>query len=72
MKTLDGIEIQVGMQVYLLQVPILGQHEFKIGTVTKLSDRQVVVEYAKEDRWSRGADSRLSEVRRYPDQLISV
>ena len=72
MKTLDGVEIQIGMQVYLLQVPILGQHEFKIGTVTKLSDRQVVVEYAKEDRWSRGDDSRLSEVRRYPAQLLAA
>lgn len=72
MKTLDGVEIQVGMQVYLLQVPILGQHEFKIGTVTKLSERQVTVLYAKRDRWSRGDENRLEEVRRYPEQLLAV
>lgn len=68
MKTLDGTTIELGMEVYLLQVPVIGQHEFKIGTVHKITDKTVHVSYPKKDRW--GTRENVI-VKRYPDQLIA-
>lgn len=68
MKTLDGTPIELGTEVYLLQVPIIGQHEFKVGTVHKITDKTVHVSYPKKDRW--GTRENVI-VKRYPDQLIA-
>lgn len=67
--TLDGTPIEVGMLVYLLQVPVIGQHEFKVGTVHKISDKTVHVSYPKKDRWGTRENG---IVKRYPEQLIAV
>jgi hypothetical protein len=68
MKTLDGTPITVGMKVYLLQVPVLGQHEFKVGIVERVSDKTVHVNYPKKDRWGSRENG---TVKRYPEQLIA-
>lgn len=70
MKTLDGTPIEVGMKVYLLQVPVMGSHEFKTGLVEKMSAKTVSVRYAKNDRWCRVPEEQV--VKRYPEQLIAV
>lgn len=67
MKTLDGTPIELGMEVYLLQVPVHGQHEFKIGKVEKLTDKVVHVSY---DR-ARWVSVENTTVKRYPEQLIA-
>lgn len=68
--TLDGTEITVGMEVYLLQVPVMREHEFKIGKVVKISDKTVHVSYNRSDRWSR--EDEIAIVKRQPHQLITV
>ena len=69
MKTLNGKTIEVGMKVYLLQVPVLRQHTFKVGTVVRLTEKCIHVEYDRRDsRYSR--EDNVDVVKRYPDQLI--
>lgn len=70
MISLNGVKLEVGMKVYLLQVPVQGDHKFKIGTVEKITDKTVLVNYEREERYCRVAVS--TTVKRYPQQLITV
>ena len=68
--TLDGTEIKEGMEVYLLQVPVVREHEFKIGKVVKVSAKTVHVSYNRKERWMR--EDEIATVKRQPYQLIAV
>lgn len=71
MKTFDGTIIEVGAKVYILQVPVLRQHEFKIGTVVKVTDKQVWVQYERcSSRYNY--EPEVQVVKRYPEQLIAM
>jgi hypothetical protein len=70
MQTFDGVPIEIGMLVYLLQVPVMRQHEFKIGKVEKITAKTVHVRYAKDSRWQHKPEDGVEK--RYPDQLIAV
>lgn len=72
MISLNGVKLEVGMKVYLLQVPVQGDHKFKIGTVEKITDKTVHVNYEREERYRRGAEAVSATVKRYPQQLITV
>ena len=67
MFSLNNQPIHVGDEVYILEVPIVGQHKFVRGKVLKITEKQVVVESSMKDRWS-GNTKR--EVKRYPEQVI--
>jgi len=69
MQTLDGVSIEEGLKVYLLQTPVLQQHEFLIGTVVKISSKTVHVQCFKRDKWYSVKES---VVLRSPNQLIAV
>ena len=65
----NEVELLVGQRVWILEVPIVGQHKFIEGIVTKLTEKQVVIEAIMKDRWS---DVRKREVKRYPDQVFVI
>ena len=65
----NEVELLVGQRVWILEVPIVGQHKFVEGVVTKLTEKQVVIEAIMKDRWS---DVRKREVKRYPDQVFVI
>ena len=65
----NEVELLVGQRVWILEVPIVGQHKFVEGIVTKLTEKQVVIEAIMKDRWS---DVRKREVKRYPDQVFVI
>lgn len=69
--TFDGVPIVEGMEVILLQVPVMGQHEFKHGKVVKISAKTVHVEYMRKERWSYNGEEPAT-VKRQPEQLIAV
>lgn len=68
MKTLDGTPIEVGLVVYLLQVPVVSGHEFKVGMVEKITAKTIHVSYTRKDRWGENENT---TVYRYPEQLIA-
>ena len=65
----NEVELLVGQRVWILEVPVVGQHKFVEGVITKLTDKQVVIEAVMKDRWG---DVRKREVKRYPDQVIVI
>lgn len=65
----NEVELSVGQRVWILEVPIVGQHKFVEGVITKLTGKQVVIEAVMKDRWS-GLTKR--EVKRYPDQVFVI
>lgn len=68
----NGIEIEVGQEVLVLRTPIVGQHEFYNGVVTKITSKQVVVEgEGLQDKWSWYKEGvHTFEYKRYPEQVI--
>lgn len=62
-----GIPLAVGDEVLLLQVPVIGDHEFIFGKVLTFGKKKVKIEVTIKDRWG---SSRNTQVLRYPDQLI--
>lgn len=64
-----GKVLEVGSKVLVLQVPVVGQHEFVEATVTRLTSKSVYVEYLHKDRWG---SNRLRAFKRYPDQVILI
>lgn len=69
MLSRNGLELEVGAKVLVLQVPIVGSHEFVDATVVRLTSKQVVVEYLHKDRWGSNG---MREFKRYPEQVIVV
>ena len=69
MLSKNGIELTSGQKVWLLEVPIVGQHRFVEGVITKLTEKQAVIETEMKDRWG---DIRKREVKRYPDQVFVI
>lgn len=65
----NEVELLVGQRVWILEVPIVGQHKFVEGVITKLTEKQVVIEAVMKDRWG---DVRKREVKRYPDQVFVI
>ena len=65
----NEVELLVGQRVWILEVPVVGQHKFVEGVITKLTDKQVVIEAVMKDRWG---DVRKREVKRYPDQVFVI
>ena len=65
----NEVELSVGQRVWILEVPVVGQHKFVEGIVTKLTDKHVVIEAVMKDRW---CDVRKREVKRYPDQVFVI
>ena len=65
----NEVELLVGQRVWILEVPIVGQHKFVEGIITKLTEKQVVIEAVMKDRWG---DVRKREVKRYPDQMFVI
>lgn len=65
-----GNSIEVGDTVLLLQVPIIGDHEFIFGKVLQLSKKKVKIVTTKRERY--GCDIEDATVLRYPDQVIKV
>ncbi|QEP53249.1 hypothetical protein BS46_gp67 [Acinetobacter phage BS46] len=71
----NGIELTVGLKVLVLRTPIKNQHEFYEGVITKLTDKQVVVEgKGQQHKWRYGGDDKEStfEYKRYPEQVIVI
>lgn len=64
-----GKVVAVGSKVLVLQVPIVGQHEFVNAVVTKLTPKMVYVEYRHKDRWG---DNGNREFKRYYNQVIVI
>lgn len=69
MLSKNGIELTSGQKVWLLEVPIVGQHRFVEGVITKLTEKQAVIETKMKDRWS---DVNKREVKRYPNQVFVI
>ena len=65
----NEVELLVGQRVWILEVPIVGQHKFVEGVISKLTEKQVIIEAVMKDRWS---DFRKREVKRYPDQVFVI
>lgn len=65
----NEVELLVGQRVWILEIPIVGQHKFVEGVITKLTEKQVVIEAVMKDRWG---DVRKREVKRYPDQVFVI
>lgn len=66
-----GRELSVGDEVLLLQVPVIGDHEFIIGKVLQFTPKKVKIETKVKGRWSR-KDPEVTTVLRYGDQLIKI
>ena len=64
-----GNNLEVGDSVLLLQVPVIGDHEFVLGKVLQFTAKKVKIEVLKRDRWSEAS---VCEVLRYPEQLIKT
>lgn len=62
-------QVSVGDKVYILEVPVRSQHRFVVGTVTALTEKQVVIEAIMDSRWG---DTEKRTVRRYPEQVIVI
>lgn len=65
----NEVELLVGQRVWILEIPIVGQHKFVEGVITKLTEKQVVIEAVMKDRWG---DVSKREVKRYPDQVFVI
>lgn len=71
MKSFNSIEIEVGMDVIVLQTPIVRGHEFLKGKVVALTKKMVQVEaFSTGDRF--GYDKGLKMFNRQPEQVIVV
>lgn len=64
-----GFELAVGDEVLLLQVPVIGEHEFIFGKILQFTPKKVKIETTKKDRWSKPT---VTTVLRYGNQLIKV
>lgn len=68
MKSFNGVELEVGQKVIVLQVPVIGEHRFIHAEVKSISSKTVLVEGFFHDRLIRGLTKK--EVRRYGHQII--
>ena len=68
MKSFNGVELEVGQKVIVLQVPVIGEHQFVHAEVKSISHKTVLVEGFFHERWIRGLTRK--EVRRYAHQII--
>lgn len=68
MQSKNNIELEPQQKVWLLEVPVNGQHRFVEGEVIRLTEKQVVIESEMKGRW--GASKR--KVKRYPDQVFVI
>ena len=71
MLSRNGVELEVGQNVLILRTPIVGQHEFYNGVITKLTTKQVWVEGEKWN-WKDENDTFKFEYKRYPEQVIVI
>lgn len=70
MKSINGVEIEVGQEVFVLQTPIIGEHQFVKGVVVKISPKTVSVEGLFKEKYIRGFVRK--RVNRYPEQIFVV
>lgn len=71
MKSINGIEIEVGQEVFVLQTPIIGgAHQYVKCVVVKISPKTVSVEGLFKEKYIRGFVRKC--VNRYPDQIFVV
>ena len=68
MKSFNNIEIEVGIDVIVLQTPIVRGHEFLKGKVVALTKKMVQVECSSLMDWNGGAKL----FNRQPEQVIVV
>lgn len=68
-KDRQGNTLAVGDSVLLLQIPVIGDHEFILGKVLQFTKKKVKIEVTKRDRW--GSTGNV-EVLRYPDQIFKT
>ena len=75
MLSRNGVELEVGQNVLILRTPIVGQHEFYNGVITKLTTKQVLVEGEGKQRkwnWKDENGTFKFEYKRYPEQVIVI
>ena len=70
MKSINGIEIEVGQEVFVLQTPIIGDHQYVKCVVVKISPKTVSVEGLFKEKYIRGFVRK--RVNRYPEQIFVV
>lgn len=69
MISVNGYEINVGDNVFILLTPIMNGHEFICGKVVGMTDKLVVVEaLAYRHKWDKVME--IKEFRRYPNQVF--
>lgn len=68
MKSFNGVELEVGQKVIVLQVPVVGEHQFIHAEVKSISPKTVLVDGLFRDKWIGGLTRK--EVRRYGHQII--
>jgi hypothetical protein len=68
MKSLNGIELEVGQEVWLLQTPVIRDHEYILGKVTKVNAKTVTVNGYFHERFVRGFVNK--DVQRYGHQVF--
>lgn len=68
MESINGIALEVGQEVYILQTPIIGEHRFVLGVITGIHKTKVSVEGLFTERYLRGFIRKV--VTRYPNQII--
>lgn len=68
MKSVNGIDLDVGQEVFIMQTPIIGEHEFVSGTVVKLNKKTVTINANFHERFVRGLVNK--DVNRYGHQIF--
>lgn len=68
MKSFNGIDLEVGMKVAVLQIPIINDHKFVTAQVVKINAKKVSVEGWFGERYTRGLTKMT--VNRYGHQVI--
>ena len=68
MESVNGVVLEIGQEVYVLQTPIIGEHRFVLGVITGIHKTKVSVEGLFTEKYVRGFVKKV--VNRYPNQII--
>lgn len=68
MKSFNGVDLEVGMKVVVLQTPIIHDHKFVMAEVVKINAKTVSVEGWFDEKYVRGLTKMT--VNRYGHQVI--